>query len=121
MIKISIGDFRSWLTKLIEDKKGALPNLDDWKLIKEKLDQVEDQQYSNNESDYCVIQNDDDEYYFTEYKLGDIQLDQFCNTNQLLELDGVFNQSVQTINHKEDTNGQTKAESTNRKATTINT
>jgi hypothetical protein len=39
--KITFREFKDWLNQLIASKRGALPNLDDWKLIKEKIDQVE--------------------------------------------------------------------------------
>ncbi len=37
---ISFLEFRAWLTGLIVGKKGALPDLEDWKQIKEMLDKV---------------------------------------------------------------------------------
>jgi hypothetical protein len=37
---MTIDEFKTWLTDLIANKKGALPDLNDWKTIKEKLDSV---------------------------------------------------------------------------------
>ncbi len=37
---LTVDEFRTWLNQLIQDKKGALPDLNDWKLIKEHLDKV---------------------------------------------------------------------------------
>lgn len=37
---ITIDEFKTWLNNLIIDKKGALPDLADWKDIKEMLDKV---------------------------------------------------------------------------------
>lgn len=37
---ITFDEFRAWLTGLIEGKRGALPDLDDWKKIKKMLDKV---------------------------------------------------------------------------------
>lgn len=37
---MTLKDFKKWLNKLVVDKKGALPDLADWKLIKENLDKV---------------------------------------------------------------------------------
>lgn len=39
---ITFGEFRSWLTGLILGKRGALPDLDDWKEIKKMMDKVEE-------------------------------------------------------------------------------
>ncbi len=41
---LTIDEFRAWLNQLIQDKKGALPDLDDWKVIKEHLDKVDGKQ-----------------------------------------------------------------------------
>lgn len=37
---MTFSEFKKWLTQLVIDKKGALPDLNDWKVIKEKLDSV---------------------------------------------------------------------------------
>lgn len=37
---ITFSEFKSWLTGLIVAKKGALPDLEDWKEIKNQLDNV---------------------------------------------------------------------------------
>jgi hypothetical protein len=37
---MTLDEFKAWLNKLIADKKGALPDLHDWKNIKENLDKV---------------------------------------------------------------------------------
>ena len=37
---ITFVEFRSWLAGLIRGKKGALPDLDDWRVIKEMIDKV---------------------------------------------------------------------------------
>ena len=37
---ITFSEFRAWLTGLIRGKNGVLPDLDDWKLIKEMMDKV---------------------------------------------------------------------------------
>lgn len=62
---ISIDEFRSWLYQLVQDKKGALPDLDDWKMIKEQLDKVGTKRtgdFGDDGSGYCIMQNDDEEY-----------------------------------------------------------
>ena len=38
--KMTLEEFKSWLNQLIVDKKGVLPDLNDWKLIKKNLDSV---------------------------------------------------------------------------------
>ncbi len=38
--EISLAEFKAWLAGLIRGKRGALPDLDDWKAIKETLDKV---------------------------------------------------------------------------------
>lgn len=58
---ITIDEFRSWLVQLIQDKKGALPDLNDWKLIKEQLDKVGKRSTDNDQTGYSILQNDDDE------------------------------------------------------------
>lgn len=40
MDKMTIGEFKTWLTRLIHAKQGALPDFDDWKQIKAALDSV---------------------------------------------------------------------------------
>ena len=40
MDTITFNEFRLWLTGLIQGKKGALPDIDDWKEIKKQLDRV---------------------------------------------------------------------------------
>jgi hypothetical protein len=42
---MTLDEFKTWLNKLIVDKKGALPDLSDWKQIKENLDKVKAEQY----------------------------------------------------------------------------
>lgn len=37
---MSLDQFKTWLAQLIVDKKGALPDFNDWKLIKQQLDRV---------------------------------------------------------------------------------
>lgn len=37
---MTFDEFKAWLNKLVADKKGALPDLADWKKIKENLDNV---------------------------------------------------------------------------------
>lgn len=37
---ITFDEFRAWLTGLIVGKRGALPDIDDWKMIKEMMDKV---------------------------------------------------------------------------------
>ena len=37
---ITFDEFRAWLTGLIVGKRGALPDLDDWKQIKQMMDKV---------------------------------------------------------------------------------
>jgi hypothetical protein len=38
---VSFEEFRAWLLGLIQGKKGVLPDIDDWKLIKKMLDKVD--------------------------------------------------------------------------------
>jgi len=38
--EISLAEFKAWLAGLIRGKRGALPDLDDWKAIKDTLDKV---------------------------------------------------------------------------------
>jgi hypothetical protein len=38
--EISLAEFKAWLAGLIRGKRGALPDLDDWKAIKETLDKI---------------------------------------------------------------------------------
>lgn len=38
---ITFLEFKAWLTGLVIGKKGALPDLEDWKKIKKELDKVE--------------------------------------------------------------------------------
>lgn len=38
--EISLKEFKAWLVGLIRGKNGKLPDLEDWKLIKEMLDKV---------------------------------------------------------------------------------
>lgn len=58
---ISIDDFRIWINELIQDKKGALPDLNDWKLIKEQLDKVGTRSIDDG-SGYSILPNNDKEY-----------------------------------------------------------
>lgn len=39
--KITLDEFKAWLTGLIVGKRGALPDVKDWKKIKQMLDKVE--------------------------------------------------------------------------------
>lgn len=39
---ITIAEFKSWLAGLIQGKRGALPDMEDWKLIKQMLDKVKE-------------------------------------------------------------------------------
>ena len=41
--KITLSEFKAWLAGLILGKKGALPDLEDWKQIKVMLDKVEEE------------------------------------------------------------------------------
>ncbi len=59
--RITIDEFRTWLQQLIADKKGALPDLNDWKLIKEQLDKVASRPSDSNGPGYSIL-DDDDEY-----------------------------------------------------------
>ncbi len=38
--RVTVDEFKAWLNQLIINKKGALPDLQDWKSIKEMLDKV---------------------------------------------------------------------------------
>lgn len=38
--EISLAEFKAWLAGLIRGKRGALPDLEDWKAIKDTLDKV---------------------------------------------------------------------------------
>lgn len=40
---ITIKEFKAWLTGLVVGKGGALPDLDDWKMIKQMIDKVEEE------------------------------------------------------------------------------
>lgn len=40
-LKLSVAEFKKFVTDLVLSKKGALPDVRDWKLIKEKLDKLE--------------------------------------------------------------------------------
>lgn len=57
---MSLDAFKKWLNQLIADKKGALPDLNDWKLIKENLDKVK------------ISTADDDEFDGQGLALGEI-------------------------------------------------
>jgi hypothetical protein len=39
---ITIAEFKSWLMGLMCGKKGSLPDIEDWKVIKQMLDKVEE-------------------------------------------------------------------------------
>ena len=41
---ITFAEFKAWLTGLIQGKGGALPDVADWKRIKQKMDQVVEQE-----------------------------------------------------------------------------
>lgn len=38
--EVTLNEFKAWLVGLIRGKNGKLPDLEDWKLIKEMLDKV---------------------------------------------------------------------------------
>lgn len=80
---ITIDEFRTWLYQMIQDKKGALPDLDDWKMIKEQLDKVGTRRIDDDGSGYSILQSDDDEYACVEFEPYDMQftldlLDRLC-------------------------------------------
>jgi hypothetical protein len=68
---LSFEGFKTWLNQLILDKKGALPDLNDWKEIKANLDRVsvpkEDKQNLSPKPkvwvDYTNIKKSDDRPY----------------------------------------------------------
>lgn len=77
---VTIDEFRSWLHQLIQDKKGALPDLDDWKLIKEHLDKVGKRVVQDDTTGYSICQGEDD---YPEFEPYDMQftldlLDRLC-------------------------------------------
>ena len=37
---ITFDEFRAWMTGLIQGKRGALPDIEDWKMIKKMMDKV---------------------------------------------------------------------------------
>lgn len=133
---ITIDEFRSWLHQLIQDKKGALPDLNDWKVIKNQLDKV-DKRSTSDETGYSIIQNDDDEYPFAcggaepyEMQLTLDLLDQLHIEREseydpgALIRDGVFNdyyheylENIKTT-YKEYDDGETKTESCREASTT---
>ena len=39
--KITFSEFQAWLTGLIRGKNGAIPDLDDWRMIKTMMDRVQ--------------------------------------------------------------------------------
>jgi hypothetical protein len=124
---ISIDEFRNWLHKLIQDKKGAIPDLNDWKLIKEQLDKV-GKRTMDDGSGYSILQSDDDEYAFAcgGAEPYDMQftidlLDRLCDEAEQMynveNRDGLHNQfydeyahSRGGIKYKEYDDGQTKTE-----------
>lgn len=69
---VTIDEFRTWLYQLIQDKKGALPDLNDWKVIKEQLDKVGTRRIDDDGSGYSILKSDDNEYVF-EFEPYDIQ------------------------------------------------
>lgn len=100
---LSIDEFRSWLNQLIQDKKGALPDLNDWKLIKEQLDKVGKRTIVDDGTGYSLF-NDDDGYAFAcggaepfdmQYTLDLLDKlsieEDFAYTSNVLARDGVFN------------------------------
>lgn len=54
---ITIDEFKSWLNDLVTNKKGALPDLHDWKEIKEMLDKVRVGSYDEDDdrSGYVIL------------------------------------------------------------------
>lgn len=64
---LTIDEFRTWLNQLITDKKGALPDMNDWKVIREQLEKVGRYDDSNGPG-YSVLHNecdfgDDSDFY----------------------------------------------------------
>lgn len=41
--KITVAEFKAWLEGLVFGKRGALPDLEDWKMIKQMVDRIKEQ------------------------------------------------------------------------------
>lgn len=121
----TIEEFRTWLYQMIQDKKGALPDLDDWKIIKEQLDKVgtTNRRIDNDGSGF---QSDDDEYTF-DFEPYNFQFtldlfDELCKEainvyDDVHDRDGLYNEfhdeyaHSRGVKYKEYDNGQTETES----------
>lgn len=97
---LSFEAFKAWLNQLITDKKGALPDLNDWKLIKEKLDKVSVSKtvwvdYSNINLNRLYEENDsvdgeeatDDEEYTPWAGLDDVSGDDWVEIDDEMDLE----------------------------------
>lgn len=92
----TIDEFRAWLARLIQDKRGALPDLDDWKLIKEQLDKVGKRTIQEDETGYSICKNNDDcDPYHTTFTLD--FFDKLCSSVEL-EYDTTTEMSEGVIN-----------------------
>lgn len=107
---LSFEGFKSWLNQLIADKKGALPDLNDWKLIKEKLEKVTVSKtiwvdYSNinlnrlyDESDSGEGEETNDDHEYTPWAGLDVSDDEWS------EIDDMDLQFIEEINYLMDLN-----------------
>lgn len=95
---ITIDEFKSWLNELVANKKGALPDLNDWKNIKEMLDKVRSGTPASNNEDsvgYSILKSIDMNMYvssqantsplcsFPEKDLKQLQKDMEYFTNKI--------------------------------------
>lgn len=88
---LSIDEFRAWLNQLIQDKKGALPDLNDWKLIKEQLDRVGSRRMDDDGTGYSILRNDDMEYEPYDFNYTVDLLDRLCDEAEMEYADGLYN------------------------------
>ncbi len=82
---MTLNEFKNWLTQLIVDKKGALPSFDDWKLIKENLESIEDPEVTHERKIFQSMKEDLD--YFQSMLMKGLQIPQiFYSCGEQYEL-----------------------------------
>ena len=112
---MTLDEFKTWLNKLIADKKGALPDLSDWKQIKENLDKVKTTvQDDYDGSGYSILPHIDEEdtlsyrYEYTGYDMNmykDLEslLDQQSKVQSFDNINVTYNGVNVTVENKYET------------------
>lgn len=101
----TIHEFRTWLNQLVIDKKGALPDMNDWKAIRQELDKVRE----------VVVRGRNLELYEAQLRIEQFEkkcddLERDCS-KLVEEIQNEYDEYIRELTLEENNNGKTETRS----------